>query len=90
MARARYLVRGRVQGVGFRWFVLQEAEGLGLGGVVRNLRDGSVEILAEGGPAALAELERILQRGPRLARVDSVEKGDVQHDINLPKPFEAS
>ena len=64
MARARYLVRGRVQGVGFRWFVLQEAERLGLGGVVRNLRDGSVEVLAEGGPEAMAELERTLRCGP--------------------------
>ena len=90
MARARYLVRGRVQGVGFRWFVLQEAERLGLGGVVRNLRDGSVEVLGEGGPEAMAELERTLRRGPRLARVDAVEKSDVPHDMNLPKPFGAS
>ncbi len=90
MARLRCVVRGRVQGVGFRWFVLQEAERLGLGGVVRNLRDGSVEVLAEGSADALMELERMLQRGPRSARVDTVEKTDVSHDIDLPKPFEAS
>jgi len=90
VARIRCVVRGRVQGVGFRWFVLQEAERLGLGGVVRNLRDGSVEVLAEGSADALAELERTLQRGPRSARVDGVEKQEVPHHIDLPKPFEAS
>jgi len=90
VARIRCVVRGRVQGVGFRWFVLREAERLGLGGVVRNLRDGSVEVLAEGSSDALAELEGILRRGPRSARVDGVEKTELPHDINLPKPFEAS
>ena len=90
MTQARYLVRGRVQGVGFRWFVLQEAERLCLCGVVRNLRDGSVEVLAEGGPDALAELERALQLGPRSARVEGVEKSDVPHDVTIPKTFEVS
>lgn len=88
MARLRCVVRGRVQGVGFRWFVLQEAERLGLGGVVRNMRDGSVEVLAEGSAEALLELEHMLQRGPRSARVETVERMDVPHDMDLPKPFE--
>ncbi len=90
MTQARYVVRGREQGVGFRWFVLQEAGRLCLGGSVRNVRDGSVEVLAEGSPEALAELERVLHRGPRSAQVDGVEKNDVPHDMRFPKPFEAS
>jgi acylphosphatase len=87
MPRARYLVRGRVQGVGFRWFVVRLAERLDLGGAVRNLPNGTVEVMAEGGAAALAELEQGLRQGPRLARVDGVDKSDLPHEIKLAKPF---
>jgi acylphosphatase len=87
MARARFLVRGRVQGVGFRWFVVRLAERLDLAGLVRNLPDGAVEVMAEGGTASLAELEQALRQGPRMARVDAVDKSDVPHEINLAKPF---
>lgn len=87
MARGRYLVRGRVQGVGFRWFVVQLAERLGLAGLVRNLPDGTVEVLVEGGKEALGELEAALGHGPRLARVDGVDKSDIPHEMILPKPF---
>lgn len=69
-----YLVRGRVQGVGFRWFTQRTGEGLGLGGHVRNLPDGRVEVHASGPSAALDELERALGRGPMGARVDGVER----------------
>ena len=69
-----YHVRGRVQGVGFRWWTRRIADELGLRGSVRNLDDGSVEVHAEGGPAALDELERALARGPVTARVESVER----------------
>jgi acylphosphatase len=72
MAR-RYIVRGRVQGVGFRWFVDSEARQLGLAGWVRNNIDGSVEVLAMGNEQQLANLRDRLQRGPRAARVDEVE-----------------
>ena len=48
MPAARYVVRGRVQGVGYRYFVLRQAEELGLAGFARNLPDGSVEVIAEG------------------------------------------
>lgn len=85
--KARYVVRGRVQGVGFRWFVLQEATALHLGGFVRNLADGSVEVLASGPEQAMAQLERLLERGPRGARVECVEKGDLPHDVHIPKSF---
>ncbi|MGH9569903.1 MAG: acylphosphatase [Candidatus Angelobacter sp.] len=72
MAR-RYIVRGRVQGVGFRWFVDSEARQLGIAGWVRNNIDGSVEVLAMGNEQQLANLRDRLQRGPRAARVDEVE-----------------
>jgi len=89
MARARFVVRGRVQGVGFRWFVWREAGRLGLKGVARNLADGTVEVLAEGQDEALGELERALGRGPAAARVESVDKSDLPREVNLPNSFEA-
>jgi acylphosphatase len=76
---ARWHVAGEVQGVGFRWFVAREAERLGLRGWARNLADGSVEVVAAGEEAGLEELHRRLAIGPRLARVESVEKVDIPH-----------
>ena len=72
MPAARFLVHGRVPGVGFRWFVWRDAERLGLRGFARNVRDGSVEVIADGSPDALLELERALAQGPRAARVTRV------------------
>jgi acylphosphatase len=73
MSEARgWVVRGRVQGVGFRWFVQRAGRHLGLGGHVRNLPDGSVEVHARGPAAALEALERALGDGPPSARVDAV------------------
>ena len=72
----RYLVRGRVQGVGFRWFVEREAHILGIAGWVRNNSDGTVEVLAQGTRDQLAGLHARLREGPRAARVDSVEVSD--------------
>lgn len=68
----RLLVRGRVQGVGFRAFVAEAARAAGLSGWVRNLADGRVEVFAEGDPQALAALAEACARGPLLARVDAV------------------
>jgi acylphosphatase len=68
-----YRVVGRVQGVGFRQWTHRTAERLGLSGTVRNLPDGSVEVMARGTPGALAELEAALKRGPMAARVERVE-----------------
>ncbi len=65
-------VEGRVQGVGFRHFVWQQARRLGLTGWVRNEPDGSVRVVAEGPPAALEALLTALRSGPPLARVDRV------------------
>jgi acylphosphatase len=67
-----FLIRGRVQGVGFRWFVHREASELDLHGWVRNTEDGDVEVVASGSVEDLAELRSSLRRGPRGARVDQL------------------
>jgi acylphosphatase len=74
----RFLVRGRVQGVGFRWFVEREAHILGIAGWVRNNPDSSVEVLAMGTREQLSGLRSRLQQGPRAARVDNVEEFDAE------------
>ncbi len=73
----RYVVRGRVQGVGFRMFAARVARELGLDGWVRNLPDGrSVEAVAGGDPQALAEFERRLREGPPNSFVAEFESSD--------------
>lgn len=72
----RFVVRGRVQGVGFRWFVEREAHMLGIAGWVRNNSDGSVEVLAIGSQDQLSGLRSRLRQGPRAARVDDVEESE--------------
>jgi acylphosphatase len=74
----RFVVRGRVQGVGFRWFVEREAHILGIAGWVRNNADGSVEVLAQGTRDQLAGLLSRLRQGPRAARVDAVEESETR------------
>ena len=74
----RFLVRGRVQGVGFRWFVEREAHVLGIAGWVRNNVDGSVEVLAMGSREQLLGLSSRLREGPRAARVDDVEEAEAK------------
>ena len=66
-------VTGRVQGVGFRYFIVREAQRLGLSGYAANRADGSVEIHAQGPDATLRELLEAARRGPRHARVDGLE-----------------
>lgn len=73
-----YLVKGRVQGVGFRWFVHREAAALGLNGWVRNTEDGHVELVAAGEPDTLSELMTVLRKGPRGSRVDKV----IEHELD--------
>jgi acylphosphatase len=72
-----FLVKGRVQGVGFRWFVLREAAEIGLRGWVRNTEDGHVEVLAAGEPEQLKDLLAALGRGSRGSRVDAV----IEHEL---------
>ncbi|HEY1801652.1 MAG TPA: acylphosphatase [Terriglobales bacterium] len=74
----RFVVRGRVQGVGFRWFVEREAHTLGIAGWVRNNSDGTVEILAMGSREQLSGLRSRLQQGPRAARVDDVAESEAK------------
>ena len=85
--RRRYLVKGRVQGVGFRQFTAARARDLGLAGWVRNLPDGSVEVEAQGSARAMAEFELHLSRGPQLARVDTVESARLP-DASVVADFE--
>ena len=72
----RYLISGRVQGVGFRYFVLEAAQVEGVHGWVRNRPDGSVEVSAEGDAEAIERLERRIRRGPPAARIDDVQVDD--------------
>ncbi|MDE3149397.1 MAG: acylphosphatase [Acidobacteriota bacterium] len=73
-----FLIQGRVQGVGFRWFVHREASELDLRGWVRNTEDGNVEVVAAGEAEDLAELRASLRRGPRGSRVDHV----IEHHLD--------
>ena len=68
----RFIVSGRVQGVGFRYFALDAARREGLHGFVRNNDDGSVEAVAEGEAEALERFERAIRRGPSKSRVEHV------------------
>ena len=69
----RLVIRGRVQGVSYRYWTVNEAVGLGLAGWVRNRRDGSVEALVSGPDAAVAAMIEACRRGPSAARVESVD-----------------
>ena len=71
------ILRGRVQGVGFRWFVQREAAEIGLRGWVRNTEDGHVEVVAAGTAEELAELKDALRKGSRGSRVDAV----LEHEL---------
>jgi acylphosphatase len=69
----RYWISGRVQGVGFRYFVAAAAACEGIHGWVANRPDGSVQIAAEGEAEAVERFERAIRRGPPAARVEAVE-----------------
>jgi acylphosphatase len=73
MERLHAVVRGSVQGVGFRYFIQRKARQLGLRGWVRNNDDGTVELLAEGSRSDLEQLMMAAEEGPRMARVRRVE-----------------
>ena len=75
--RRRVVVRGRVQGVGFRYSARGEAVRLGLGGQARNRADGSVEIVIEGDAASVGSMLEWLAAGPPGARVDSIETSEL-------------
>ena len=74
----RYLISGRVQGVGFRYFAKDVADREGVTGWVRNLPDGRVEALVEGEQDAVTRVERLLWQGPGGARVSAVAVDDTE------------
>ena len=81
-------IRGRVQGVGFRWFVRESARALGLRGWVKNRPDGNVELAASGPEESLRQLTEAVRRGPRGAVVASVENLPAPDPVSLPHPFD--
>jgi acylphosphatase len=84
----RFLVLGKVQGVYFRHSTRLEANKLNIRGVARNRADGSVEVLARGGAAAVAQLQVWLQRGPTHARVDEVREIPADDAAPVPEGFD--
>lgn len=85
--RLRLEVHGRVQGVGFRWYVREAARRRGVAGWVRNRADGSVELEVSGTEPSLRELIAIIREGPPGARVDEVRETNSADTDELPNPF---
>ncbi len=86
----RYRVAGKVQGVGYRAFVLRQAQRLGVNGWVRNLDDGTVEVLVDASEAHHIAFENILREGPRFAEVQLVLVVDEQDQSPLTAGFTVS
>ena len=80
-------IRGRVQGVGFRWYVVEKARQLRLAGWVKNKSDGNVEVAAAGDAGALVKLEAAVTAGPAGARVEEVRRLDQVPADSLAAPF---
>lgn len=78
----RYLVRGTVQGVGYRYFAFRTASSLGLRGWAANLPDGRVEVMARGARKTLGSLEEALRQGPPNARVAGVDKSEISDELD--------
>ncbi len=87
MIAQRFLVSGRVQGVGFRWSALAEAERIGVAGWVRNLPSGEVEALVAGDDGAVERMADWLRHGPPGARVDGLASAPADAS-DAPLPFE--
>ena len=87
MQAIRFDVEGRVQGVGFRWFVREAARRLGLSGRVSNRSDGTVRVEVAGPEEALADLERRIRTGPPGAIVRNVQRSPLASPDALPHPF---
>jgi acylphosphatase len=87
MTALRFLVTGRVQGVGFRWSAVQEAERIGVAGWVRNLPSGEVEAIVAGSDEAVERMADWLRQGPRGARVDRLASAPAD-ESDAPSPFE--
>ena len=81
--RSHLIIRGRVQGVSFRWYARSRAQSLGLAGWVRNRADGSVEAVVQGSPEAVSNFIEWSHRGPSLAEIDRVELRDEEPDAAM-------
>ena len=81
------MITGRVQGVGFRWFVLNVAQGLGVRGWVRNREDGAVEVVGLAAAATIDALDARLSSGPPGARIIRIDRSDIPHEIVDGKSF---
>ena len=79
--QAAFSIRGRVQGVGFRWWTRKTAESMGLAGSVKNLRDGTVEVHVRGPAERVGRFREKLEQGPRSARVDAVRETEATMPI---------
>ncbi|MGE0811946.1 MAG: acylphosphatase [Vicinamibacterales bacterium] len=77
-ATRQFLISGRVQGVGYRWFAMDAASREGLVGHVRNLPDGRVEVVAEGDVDGLTRFEAALRRGPSRSRVEHLQIAEIE------------
>lgn len=84
----RVVVRGRVQGIGYRWFVTRAARRAGVAGWVRNRADGAVELVAAGSAEAVAALLEAVRTGPPGARVEHVDTTPTVPDESFPDPFD--
>ncbi|HOV91708.1 MAG TPA: acylphosphatase [Candidatus Kapabacteria bacterium] len=84
LAKAEFIITGYVQGVGFRYFVYQNAKRLNLRGYVENLMNGNVQVVVEGSRDAIEQMHKILQQGPSRSYVQSVEFTylDYNHDFD--------
>jgi len=74
----RFIISGRVQGVGFRYFAIRAARRAGVVGTVRNLSDGTVEAIAEGPETAISEFRAELERGPSFGHVSRIDETEIQ------------
>ncbi len=86
--RIHLVIRGRVQGVGFRWFARRAARSLGLAGWVANQPDGSVRLAAAGPQGQLDQLVTALRAGPPSSRVEALDPDPAAPAGDLPDPFQ--
>jgi len=83
----RWTLTGRVQGVGFRWFALSQAQAMGIRGWVANTADGAVEVVGLATPETLDRFEALLAKGPTASRVTRITTENVPHDAVESKSF---
>ncbi len=83
MPTRKFKIKGRVQGVGFRWFSRTQAINLGLSGTTRNMLNGDVEVVVEGSNQDLVKMKSLLSEGPPSSRVDSIDTKETADDLGL-------